>query len=147
MNNNILERLNQINKELKDIENEERLEEKEMSKEEMLDRKIEEFMEMDEEQLDIYNSYRNLVKNGVPFYELFKDLGNKGFVEIVRVIVKGYVRDTFLNDNAMIIKEELENLTLMHIGLQNIAPEEVELDSFIYALVASAVANALKGGE
>jgi hypothetical protein len=100
-------------------------------------------MEMDEEQLDIYNSYRNLVKNGVPFYELFKDLGNKGFVEIVRVIVKGYVRDTFLNDNSMIIKDELENLTLMHIGLQHIAPEEVELDSFIYALVASA----LKGGE
>jgi hypothetical protein len=144
MKEDILARIEQINKELEELE---RNEEKEMSKEEMLDRKIEEFMEMDEEQLDIYNSYRNLVKNGVPFYELFKDLGNKGFVEIVRVIVKGYVRDTFLNDNSMIIKDELENLTLMHIGLQHIAPEEVELDSFIYALVASAVANAMKGGE
>lgn len=147
MNNNILERLNQINKQLNDIENEERLEEKEMSKEEMLDRKIEEFIEMDEEQLDIYNTYRKLVKNGVPFTELFEGLTNQGFVEITRVIVKGYVRNTFLNENEPIIKEELENLTLMHIGLQHIAPEEVELDSFIYALVASAVANAMKGGE
>jgi hypothetical protein len=148
MDKNILERLNQINKELKELEEQERNEEKDMNKEQIVDNKIEEFIKMNGEQVEIYNMYKDLVHKGVGMKELFGDLNPKGFVEIVRVIIKGYVRDIWLNDELVATREEMQNIVLMHLALIEIAPEEKELDSFMYALCDTYVNEMIKkGGE
>lgn len=148
MNNNILERLNQVNKELKELEEQERNEEKNMNKEQMLDNKVEEFIKMDGQQIEIYNMYKDLVHKGVSMKQLFEDIDPKGFVEIIRVIIKGYIRDIWLDNKLVATRDEMQNVVLMHLALIDIAPEEKELDSYMYALCSTYVNEMIKkGGE
>ena len=146
MNERILKRIEEINKELENLE--ERNEEKEMNREQIIDNKVEEFIVMDEQQLEIFEMYKALVKKGATLNDLFEGLDPRGFVEIVRVIIKGYVKDIWLNDKLVATRDEMQNIVLMHLALIDIAPEEKELDSYMYALCDTYVKEMIKkGGE
>lgn len=147
MTEEILERLNNINKELEELENLERNEEnKDMNN---LEKIVNESLNMTEEQLDIFNSYVELAQQGADVLKLLAStpFGHDGFVEIARVIALGYVRRLYKDNDLSLTSNELQNLVLIHYGLNTQVEKESELDNILYALCATAVEANMKGGE
>ena len=136
MNKEILERINEIDKELENLESEEN----DMNE---FDKLINEYTTLSKEQEEIFNMYRDLVRKGATFNDIFEDavkiFGKDGFVEIVKVIAKGYVTNLHLNNDLSLTREELEFLVMIHLGLDIDKEDEKELDNVLYALCATAI--------
>ena len=141
MNKEILERIQEIDKELEKIEKEE---ENDMNIEEIIDEKVNDFLEEIEDiDFKIFDEYLKITneKDG-NILDLFKPLTNEGIMLTIRTLVRVYVWKLYHDGNIRISKNELKNLAIMGMTTCEIAPEDRFLQSMIYGLCES-----MKGGD
>ena len=139
MNSNVLERLNEINKELEKLEREEN----NMNKNDFVQDLIDKYATMTKEQEEIFEMYKTLVKRGSTFKDLFEDtfrmFGKDGIVEIGKVIAMGYVNDIHYKNELDLTDNELDILVKIHLGLDMNKEDEKELDNILFAICNTAL--------
>lgn len=166
MNKEILERINQIDKELKELEDMEiaglpgtgrfslkniiennikKEEENDMNIEEIIDEKVNDFLEEIEDiDFKIFDEYLKITNNDNSYILTLLDerVTNDFKMLAIRTLIRVYVWKLYHDDNIRISKNELMNLAIMGMTTCEIAPEDRFLQSMIYGLCES-----MKGGE
>lgn len=166
MNKETLERLNEIDRQLKELEDVEiaglpgtgrfslknmiennikKEEENDMNNlEKLIDNATEEFLnEIEDVDFEIFNEYVKITneKDG-NILDLFKPLTNEGIMLVINTLVRVYVWKIYHDGQLRISANELKNLAIMGITTCEIDPDNKFLQAMIYGLC-----DGVKGGD
>ena len=138
MNNNILERIAQINKELEEIKKEEENDMKENNVSKIIDRDVEEFLKDIESPIDfdIFNEYRRITNEHKGHIEdLFKQLTPEGIMKTTETLVRVYVYKVWNDEDLYVTDNEIRNLAYMGMMTCTYAPNNLKLQNYIMAII------------
>lgn len=138
MNDRILNRIEEINKELNEIKKEE--------ENDMIDNLIDEFLkDIEEVDFDIFNEYlRTTNETEAQIEDLFKQLTPEGIMMVVNTITRIYVYKLKNNDLESLTRKELKNLAYFGLHVSLIEPDNKLLQSILMSLILT---FSKKGGE
>lgn len=145
MNKEILERLNEINKELENIKKEE---ENDMNnKSEIVDRKVDEFLSKVEDcDFKIFDEYKRITnETDARIEDLFSQVTPDGWLMIVKTLIRVYIYKIWKDEELFTTHKEIRNIAYMGMKICDLFPDEVELLSYMQALIQTF--EYVKGGE
>lgn len=138
MNDRILNRIEEINKELNEIKKEE--------ENDMIDNLMNDFLkDIEKVDFDIFDEYlRTTNETDAQIEDLFKQLTPEGIMMVVNTITRIYVYKLKNNDLESLTRKELKNLAYFGLHTSLIEPDNKLLQSILMSLILT---FSKKGGE